>query len=231
MRRISICAPSVVALAATLSAFGSCLDAASEPHHRVVVENNVARILELSLPRLESTKPYCYARPFLRIFITDTRASTGNTGTGLSSHDWQSGAARFTYVPVERTVRNETNEVHREIIVELRRTIDYLPRSSDSDTDGFSSDPGTTFPSWTVSFSRGGVTAQKTQLAPGQDKDVNSSEHLLIALDELDLSKKLDGNLSPIRLGKTDSTVLPGSVPFTLTNQSKTPTRFILVEF
>src|ERR1700747_373315 len=57
------------------SAFGSpkCLDAADEPHHRVIFENKEVRIFQLELARLQSTSVYCYAGPVLYFVPTDRR--------------------------------------------------------------------------------------------------------------------------------------------------------------
>jgi hypothetical protein len=228
MKRLLVFA--LFAFAGVAYAADTCVDAASEPHHRVIYSSNTVRVLELQLSRLESTKPFCYARPFLRIAMSDTRASSGITGQGMTSRDWKMGEARFVYVASERTIRNDTNMVHREIIVETYRTTDYAAHLGGYDSDEFPSDPGSPQTTWSVSLTRGSLSAQKTQLAAKGALNVPSPDHLLIALDDLQLSMAAGGKSKEIRLKQGDSMALVGGGEFTLSNSANTSSKFILVE-
>jgi hypothetical protein len=217
----------------TSTAFGSqkCLDAADEPHHRLIFGNKDVRIFELQLARLESTSVYCYAGPFINIIPRESRTTRTNSGHGGITTDWGAGDSRFVLTPVERTVRNETNVTHREIVIESHRKVEYNLLRNNLDNDEFPAVVDSHQPTWTVYFTRGSLSAQKTQLAAGDHISVATPDHLLIALEDLNLSLEGSKKAKEIRLNKTESAVLEGGTAITFTNQAKAPAKFILVEF
>jgi len=96
----------------------SCLDAADESHHRVILESGGVRVLLLELPRIASTEAHCHPHPYLYIVTGEGRSSTTPQGSATLSHDWTGPEARFVYRPVKEVVRNESGTVFRELIIE-----------------------------------------------------------------------------------------------------------------
>jgi len=215
------------------SAFGSpkCLDAADEPHHRVIFENKEVRIFQLELARLQSTSAYCYAGPVLYFVPTESRTTRIATGYAGITHDWMPGEARFVAVPLERTVRNETNVTHREIIVETHRNLEYNPLRGNQDIDEFPAVRDSNQPTGSVDFARGSLSAQKTQLAAGDRIDVGRTDHLLIALDDLHLTTDGAKKAKDISLNRGDAATIEGGAASKLTNGANAPSKFILVDF
>ena len=84
--------------------------------------------------------------------------------------------------------------------------------------------PGDFKPTWTVSFSRGALTASKTQLAPGAELSVSSPNHVLLALTDLELHKQgTDRSDQAIQLSAQEGKIMPGGSEFKLTNSSSRP--------
>jgi len=133
---------------------------------------------------------------------------------------------------MQHVVRNESMMTYHELIVETMHPANYQPSDGNYDTDLFPADLGTVKPSWIVSFTRGALTASKSQLAPGAEISVSSTAHVLLALTDLELSTQASGSSAEsLRLGAQDVRVLPAGVSFRLINAGKSPAKFILVEF
>jgi hypothetical protein len=131
----------------------------------------------------------------------------------------------------ERVIRNESINPYRELIVETMHGVEYNSLDGNYDGDLFPGDLGDAKPT-SVSFTRGALTALKTQLAPGAELSVSSPNHVLLALTDLELHKQgADGSDQAVQLTAQEVKILPGGSAFKLTNSGHQPARFILVEF
>ena len=148
----------------------------------------------LELPRLAATQSHCHYRPYLDIVATEGKSSDTLEGRAGVSRDWDGAEAHFIYSPMQHVVRNESMMTYRELIVETMHPANYQPSDGNCDTDLFTADLGTVKPSWTVSFTRGALTASKSQLAPGAEISLSSTAHVLLALTDLELSTQSSGS-------------------------------------
>jgi hypothetical protein len=211
---------------------GECLDAADESHHQLLYQNADARVLLLELPRIASTQPHCHAHPYLYIVTGESRSSTTPEGKATFSHDWRAGDARFIYSPAKQVVGNELMVPFREVIVETLHGVQYNPLDPSDDRDLFPGDLGSAKPTWTVSFTRGDLTAYKTQLAPGDDATFGSSNHVLIAITDVKLQRsKEKADPDEIELGTQEARILQGGSPLKLSNAGAHSATFIVIEF
>ena len=211
---------------------GECLDAADESHHQLLYQNADARVLLLELPRIASTQPHCHAHPYLYIVTGESRSSTTPEGKATFSHDWNAGEARFIYSPVKQVIRNESMIPFREVIVETLHSVQYNPLDPSYDTDLFPGDLGSAKPTWTVSFTRGDLTAFKTQLAPGDDATYGNSNHVLIAISDVKLQRTREkAGPDELELDAQEARILPGGSQLKLTNAGSHSATFVLIEF
>jgi hypothetical protein len=75
-----------------------------------------------------------------------------------------------------------------------------------------------------ISFTRGALTASKTQLAPGDEIPVSSPYHVILALSDLDLSKQVSGKRAEaLEMSAEDARILPGGSDFKLVNTGQRP--------
>jgi hypothetical protein len=147
------------------------------------------------------------------------RSSNTIQGRGNMSHDWYGGEARFVYEPKQHVVRNETGTQHRELIVETLHPTTYDPMGGNLDIDLFPGGLGSVKPSWTVSFTRGALTASKTQLAPGDAIPVSSPYHVILALSDLELAKQVSGKHDEaLDISAEEARILAGGSEFKLVN-------------
>jgi hypothetical protein len=211
---------------------GTCLDASDEPHHELLFADADARVFVLDLPRLASTKPFCYAHPYLHVATAESRSSRTADGGATMSHDWHPGEAHFVYEPVKQVVRDEQMIPHREVIVETLHKVAFNPADGVYGSDEFTSDLGSAASTWTTSFTRGALAASKVQLAPGNDFPVSSPNHVLIALTDLELRSDQEGEKAEtVEMSKQEARILPAGTVSKLTNTSQQPAKFVIVEF
>jgi hypothetical protein len=211
---------------------GACLDVADESHHQLVFQNESVRVFILDLPRLAATESHCHSHPFLDVVVSEGRSSNTLQGRSGISHDWVGPEARFFYPPMQHVVRNESNSVYRELIVETLRQANYESQGGNYDVDLFPSDLGSTKATWTVSFSRGALTASKSQLAPGAEIAISGAGHVLLALTDLDLRTQVPGKpAEELHLSTQEVRILPAGSSLTLANAAKDAAKFVLVEF
>jgi len=209
-----------------------CLDAADESHHQLLYQNSDARVLLLELPRIASTQPHCHAHPYLYIVTGESRSSTTPEGKATFSHDWNAGEARFIYSPEKQVIRNEAMIPFREVIVETLHSVQYNPLDPSNDRDLFPGDLGSAKATWTVSFTRGQLTAYKTQLAPGDNATFGSSNHVLIAITDVKLQRsKEKADPDEIELDAQEARIVAGGSPLKLTNAGTHSATFIVIEF
>lgn len=226
--RISVFTLLLVLLSATAVSQDACpaLDAADESHHSVVFRNSAVRVLEVHLGRLDSTDSHCHSYTYLTVATSES-----HTVDGPISTDWAPGDARLIYGPIKSTLRNDQSMTYRAIEVETLRTVPtpwVAQRSTASDPFGM--DQGTVKPTWSVSFTRAGLTGTRAQLAPGDSLDVNAPDHLLIAITGLELEKQ-GGDPGKVSLQPGDTLLLPGGSVTKLTNTDRYGVKFVLVEF
>jgi hypothetical protein len=186
----------------------------------------------LELPRIASTQPHCHANPYLYIVTGESRSSTTPQGKATFSHDWHAGDTRFIYSPAKQVIANELMVPFREVIVETLHGVQYNPLDRSDDRDLFPGDLGSAKPTWTVLFTRGDLTAYKTQLAPGDDVSFGSSNHVLIAVTEVKL-ERMEEKAGPdeIELDAQEARILPGGSLLKLSNVGSHSATFIVIEF
>ncbi len=219
-------------LVPTVAFAGECLDAADESHHQLLYENADVRVLLLELPRIAGTQPHCHAHPYLYVVTGDSRSSTTPEGKATFSHDWHAGEARFIYSPVKQVIRNESMIPFREVIMETLHSVQYNPLDPSNDRDLFPGDLGSAKPTWTVSFTRGDLTAFKTQLAPGDDATFGSANLVLIAITDVKLQRTSQKTTAEeIELKAQEVRILPSDSEFKLINSGSQSAIFILIEF
>jgi hypothetical protein len=209
----------------------SCRDAAEESHHRVLLESRGMRVLLLELPRIASTDSFCYRNPYVYIVLSEGRSSITAEGKGTFSRDSSGSETQLVYEPQKQVIRNESGRTFREVIVELPHVELYDPLRDSLTSDMFPSDLGTVKPTWTVSFTRGGVKFSKVQLAAGDTLSLSGGRNLLVALTDLSFRNTQGGVLESLDVQAQEVSTLSSGTGSRVTNDSRGPARFILIEY
>jgi hypothetical protein len=203
------------------------LDAADEPHHSVIFRNSAVRLLELQLTRISSTTPHCHQYSCLMVATTESHTTDGAMGT-----DWYPGDARWIYGPSSSQVRNDGSMTYRAIEVETLRTQTYSWTRRNQYADPFGADQGTVRPTWSQTFSRGGLAATRAQLASGDSLDVSAPDHILIAITDLEVETlKPGGSAEKVSLSRGDTLMFSAGSVTKLTNRASDLAKFVIVEF
>ena len=215
----------VVVFTSAYSQSALCRDAAEESHHRVVLESAQIRVLMLELPRVASTESFCYAGPYVHVALGEGRSSMTPEGKGTFSRDWRGAEAQIVHQPQQQVIRNESGNTFRELVVELRRGVEYDAMIDYSAPDMFPPDLGSVKPTWAVAFVAGGVKFSRVQLAAGEAVRINRAQHLLVALNEVTMEQ---AGTQAVSLGAQEFTSVNAG---TLMNTGRDTARFILVEY
>lgn len=225
--RILLMALLLVLLCATAVTQEACpaLDAADEAHHSLIFRNSAVRVLEVQLGRLDSTDTHCHQYTYLTVATSES-----HTVDGPISTDWMPGDARLIYGPVKSILRNDQSMTYRAVEVETLRTVPTSWVAQRANSDPFGADLGTVKPTWSVSFTKAGLTGTRAQLASGDSLDVSPPDHLLIAITSLEL-EKAGSDAGRISLQPGETLMLPGGSATKLTNADRYGAKFVLVEF
>ena len=238
-----LCVSFISLFALPIFAQQSCVPAANEPHHKLLVQGSSVRIFTVELNRLESTDRYCSAHPFLRIAVSAGEASNLQENSPAVSHTWRPGEALFVSQPENHILRNDRGDEFSELEIEDLNSQSgrHTPQECDYNNSegtrpcyepqGFPVDPGNVG-SWTVSFHRRGLSADKSRLSPGDSITIGEGSHLLLALTSAKLKLKIEnGDEAEADLRPEQSLVLPAGVKRTITNTGRDAAKLISVEF
>lgn len=218
----------ILAVPGFIAAQPNCRDVAEDSHYSVVYESSRVRVLTLELPRLASTSSVCNKSAYLSIVTSPSQTSSIREGFAGIRHEWNPGEARFHYTPFATTIRNETDSIHREVYIETFLKVDYNPLNSGYDTDEFPADLRSVRATTSNSFSRGGLTATRIQLASGDTFPLSEADHIVIALSDISLA---GNNGKSVDLGRNDVTVLTLGRINSLKNTNRMSAQFIVVDF
>ena len=221
----------------------SCVAAADEPHHKLLAQGSSIRIYMVELNRLESTERYCSGHPFLRIAVNAGEASNLQENSAAVSQNWRPGEALFVSQPENHVLRNDRGDPFRELEIEdlSSRSGQHTPQECDYNNgegarpcyepQGFPVDPGNVA-TWTVSFHRRGLSADKSRLSPGDSITIGDGSHLLLALTPAKLKLKIDGgDEADTELQPQQSIILPAGAKRTITNTGREAAKLISIEF
>lgn len=221
----------------------SCVAAGDEPHHKLLAQGSSIRIYMVELNRLESTERYCSEHPFLRIAVSAGEASNLKENEAAVSHTWRPGEALFVSQPENHVLRNDRGDAFTELEIEDLSSQSGRPIPQECDYNngegappcfepqGFPVDPGDVG-TWTISFNRRGLSAQKSRISPGESITIGDASHLLLALTPAKLKLKIEGgDEATADLQAQQAIVLPGGAKRTVTNTGAQAARIISVEF
>ena len=168
------------------------------------------------------------------VFVTLGDAHVSNEVEGKPPVDLKlaDGETRFASGNFAHVAKNLSDQPFRNVTIELmqdeklRQTPSHWPEESDEKT----------FPGGrsTILFVKDGVRVSEVNLEPGAivPSHHHDGPHLLVAVSDLDMRSDVEG-MSPMpgKFKSGDVKWLPGGYTHTLTNEGKSPARFVTVEF
>ena len=225
-----------ICLSARVVAQEQIVNMDSEPHYSRVFSNEYCRAYIVSLGRLEETKPVVHEHDWVRMTLNGTveQAWGGTTYSSAPYEDPEGYVISFLF-PVSRvSLRDPRNEPYRAMIVEIMQGDESRNRLRDPSLDPFAQKLGPGVDphvSYVTTLTKTSVEIMNVQLLGGDSRELHSTGTgaLMVAITDLSLLLRKDGEAKELRLSKGDVQWFPGAVP-SLKNQDKEPARFVVLE-
>lgn len=208
-----------------------------EPHHSRVFSNEYCRVYNVSLRRLEETKPVVHEHDWVRMNLGGSvEQAWGGTVFSKAGYDDPEGYfVSFFYPVIRLSLRNPHIEPYRALIVVIMREDDSRNRWRDPSIDPFAQKLGPGVDphiSYVTTLTKTSVEIMNVQLLSGDSKELHSLGvgALVVAMSELKLSpKQQDRESEELQLAKGDVHWLPGPA-HAFKNLAKEPARFVVLE-
>ncbi len=215
-------------------------DVGEEPHHSVVLENEVVRVLAVDLAPQQQTAPYRHNRDFARVILAPAEVSFTYDGMGGPiTRVTNADTIHFLAGGFTETARDVSpSKPYRALIVEakegLKRFGTIFDRNSwqaaHYDTFGTPVDPAG---SYTMTYDTPALHAEEVQLTPGTA--ITHRSHLptlVIALTDLALAGWAhDGSDQPLGLKRGEVRWFEDGVTEQVSNDGAGPVRLVILQF
>ncbi len=213
------------------------VDITSEPHHRLLLENDQVRVFAVTLGPRDSTPLTRHEHNFLVVTLQDSEIAAWAEGeSDVMTFRYRQNAIHFFFGGAARALRNATSNEYRNLTVEFLSpkvtTYGYQYNSGKwqygSNTLQPPVDPRATFAN---AMPLGEAIAKDVQLLPGDALPVPAGEasELILPLSDLDLKTDADKD-ERIRKSQGEAEWIPAGHKTKLTNNGTDPARFVVVE-
>ncbi len=222
-----------VLVAQAPKAADQAVELSAEPHHRLVLENDYAKVWTAEIPPHQSTLVHHHTYDYLLIALVPTHFQNQPEGKAPVEVRQQPGEVGFAKGGFSHKATNEADTPFRNITVELLKPArgeegKAIPKPADRAMDiGHGSVTDTV-------FENDRVQVQEVEIAPGamQEKQNYSRPQLLVPISDLELESHNAGKPNTwIRLQSGEVLWIRGGETRMLMNLGKQQAEFVLVEF
>jgi quercetin dioxygenase-like cupin family protein len=222
----------VLFLAAFLAAQSAPeVDITAEPHHHLVLANDRVRVFDVDIPPHSETLLHRHAHDYIYVMLGPSEVVNAIAGKDPVTVKLQDEQCGFFSGPFVHVVRSSAQPFHN-LTIELLED-DKLRHSTVpwDETRGMEVLEGGT---QEILFVKDGVRVSQFELQPGGmiPAHHHAGPHLVIALTAYELRSDETGKAAvtfPMKRGETKW--VAGGLTHMVTNTSKTPARFVTVEF
>jgi hypothetical protein len=215
------------------------LDMATEPHHKLLLENDKVRAFLVTLPPRQETPLVEHKHNFLTVTLNDSEIVTWNQGESPIMHfRFAQGETRFLVSGVTRGMRNDGEAEYRNVTIEFLdpRVTSYGYQANTGQWaygSGVIPPPVDPTAHFDNHMDAGQAVIRDMQLLPGEelratDKDARIAAELIVAVTDCDWRIP-----DKARLHKASGEVwwLPGGRSGRMFNDGASAARFLLIEF
>jgi quercetin dioxygenase-like cupin family protein len=204
----------------------------SEPsHHHLVLENEYMRFFKVEVAPHASTLMHRHRYDYVFVTLGDAHVSNEVEGKPPVDLKLSDGETRFVAGNFAHVAKHLSDQPFRNATIELtqderlRQTPSHWPEENGEKT----------FPAGRITtvFVKDGVRVSEVSLEPGAivPSHHHDGPYLLVAVSDLDIRSDVEGmGPMPGKFKSRDVQWLPGGRTRTLTNEGKSPARFVTVE-
>jgi quercetin dioxygenase-like cupin family protein len=213
------------------------IEVTAEPHHHLVLTNDQVRVFNVDVPPHSETLLHRHRHDYILVSIGASQIVNAVEGQDSVSLTLADGEVRFVPAPFAHRFRNVAAQPSRNVTVELRQ--DEKLRHSPAHWDPAHPDEDRSLDilhggTQETLFVKDGVRVSEFELQPGAMVPMHhhAGPHLVVALTDYELRSDIKGR-SPatISMKQGESRWQAGGYSHTLTNTSKTPAKFVSLEF
>jgi quercetin dioxygenase-like cupin family protein len=204
-----------------------------EPHHHFLLENEYVRVFRVEVAPQESTLMHRHRHDYIFVTLGATDVSNEVAGKPPVELKLQDGETRFLPGGFAHAARDLAATPFRNITVELlqdEQARQHPPAPWDEER-GLKVFTGAT---QEILFVKDGVRTSEIEMRPGATipRHHHAGPHLLVAITDLELRSDVEGK-APMssHVSSGEAKWIPGGYTHTLTNTSKSPAKFITLEF
>jgi quercetin dioxygenase-like cupin family protein len=205
----------------------------AEPSHHVALENEYVRVFKVEVAPHTSTLMHRHRHDYIFVTLGDAHVSNEVEGKPAVDLKLADGDTRFTPGNFAHIAKDLSDQPFRNVTIELLQDekLRQTPSHWGSEESGERTFPGGRI---RTLFVKDGVRGSEVDLEPGAvvPSHRHDGPHLVIALSDFDLRSDIEGKGPvPAQFKSGDVKWVPGGYTHTVTNEGKTPARFITVEF
>lgn len=219
-------------LSPLLAAAQSATDMASDPHYRLLLQNDQVRVFSLTLNQSEQTF-IRYERNFLFITLQDSELVIWAEGSSPIPHYQFRQAEVHFWLGATEGMRNDSSRTFRAVIIDFLNpkitTYQYDYQNGWGYDSGAISQPGDPHAKFVGAISLGAGRACDVQLLPDDffPPPEKQAGELLIPVTDVDLRTEGDIHL---RKASGEAVWIAEGRKYDLTNTSNGPERFAIVQ-
>ena len=204
----------------------------AEPSHHLALENEFIRVFKVDVASHASTLMHRHRHDHVFVTLGDAHVSNEVEGRPPADLKLADGDTRFAAGNFAHVAKNLSDQPFRNVTIELmqdeklRQTPSHWPEESGEKTFAGGRRK--------ILFVKDGVRVSEVNLEPGAivPSHHHDGPHLLVAISDLDIRSDVEGmGPMPGKFKSGDVKWLPGGSTHTLTNEGKSPARFVTVEF
>jgi quercetin dioxygenase-like cupin family protein len=200
-----------------------------EPHHHLVLENEYARVYDVTVPAHQSTLLHRHDNDYLAVILEPAEIQIAVLGRPVTTGHAGKGEVRFAVAPVIHRLMNTGDTLFRELVIEILKkksgsTTETPERGLDIGHGGLSD----------IVVDNGEVRVQEVQIAAGGmlHKHTHKFPFLVVALSDLDLRNMPQGKPAAMVHQKAGEVKWIGAgSTHEMMNVGKQEAHFIEVEF
>jgi quercetin dioxygenase-like cupin family protein len=207
---------------------------ADEPFHHEAFRNGKVRAFLVELPPHTATRLHRHEHDSLTVILTDGRITDTVAGQKPAQDKVRAGETRMTESGFTHSLRNDGNMPLRALTVEFADDQGQPQASKDPASRYCNPGSKTACVDEKYLLCTAKMCASDVVLGAGAvtTKHGHSTDHMLIAISDYELSDEVEGKGKVMRVRKSGGVeFVPAGITHQLTNTGKAPVRFIVVVF
>jgi quercetin dioxygenase-like cupin family protein len=192
----------------------------SEPSHHLVMENAYVRVFDVTVAPKASTLVHRHNNDYVFVTLGDSDVVSARPGEKPAALLLKDGEIRFTPGKFAHAAINQSDKPFHNITIELLKPATNVKSCVKCDSA-----------EWKITSDQWTMSVLLVPQAGGIQLEDQTSDALLVAVSNLEVSQLLNGNPKRTELAPGKLVWLPAGVRPILTNKTAMPGMFVVLKF